>query len=188
LGANCCKLRFFTRGCARDALCHLCYTFSLVKLGVRVLAAKGFNTMMDGVHLSCSQFANNLCALLPHEEALPTLLNALSMFGDATGQRLNPAKTQALYCGDRCVDQPVQAHGVSIIASVKALGVRMGQGTWLPEVDWDNRREPVVLSRFSELARLPISAIGQGMASLTIWGESVVVSCRVQRIAPASIP
>ena len=59
-------------------------------------AIPGCGHLVAGQHLLASQFADDLTVVLPHVSAVPSFLAIMTVFGQASGQAYNPAKTQSM--------------------------------------------------------------------------------------------
>ena len=70
------------------------FTSSFLDARCSILTPPGIT--LQGARLTCSQYAGDLTVFLLDEAALPAFLQAMQVFGDASSQRLNPAKSQAM--------------------------------------------------------------------------------------------
>ena len=118
---------------------------------------------MEGELLSCTQYADNITAFLPEEDSLPAFLGAMDVFGAATGQRLNPAKSKAMMMGSRTLPEVPPDAVLPWVRSAKALGVTFHEGVGQPTIDWSGK-VAAVERRLHSLAALPMSAMGRGLA------------------------
>ncbi len=73
--------------------------YLVVGEALRFLAARGLGITVGGQRIVASQFSDDVQVLLDGPAAVPALLDALRVFGDASGQRLNAAKTQVMLVG-----------------------------------------------------------------------------------------
>ena len=144
-------------------LAPLLYLFVGQALG-RFLAGVGVGITLQGVQLACSQYADDVTAFLPDETALPAFLQLMQVFGDASGQRLHPAKSQAMLLGARTLPPVPPPSPVRLVRAAEALGVTFREGVGPPTTDWQ-AHTTAVLHRFGQLAALPLSAMGRGLAS-----------------------
>ena len=110
-----------------------------------------------------SQYADDVTAFLPEEDSLPAFLVAMDLFGAATGQRLNPAKSKAMMMGARTLPDVCPHAMLPWVRSAKALGVTFHEGVGQPTIDWP-AKVAAVEHRLRSLATLPVSAMGRGLA------------------------
>ena len=136
------------------------------------------------------QYADDVMAFLPDEAALPAFLQAMQMFGDASGQRLHPASSQAMLLGARTLPPLPPQSPVRLVRTAEALGVTFREILGPPTADWQAHTF-AVLSRFNRLAALPLSALGvawpaQLMASAASFSTQSLLACRRQWRLPRS--
>ena len=100
--------------------------------------------------------------LVPDEAAVPGLMDVLSVYGDATGQRVQPPKCQLLPLG-RAVEEANPVAGLQIRDTCKSLGVVFGS-TGVVGVDWASRLS-VVRDRVQKISRIPdLSMFGRAFS------------------------
>ena len=87
----------------------------------------------------------------------------MDLFGAATGQRLNPAKSKAMMMGARTLPDVCPHAMLPWVRSAKALGVTFHEGVGQPTIDWP-AKVAAVEHRLRSLATLPVSAMGRGLA------------------------
>jgi hypothetical protein len=83
------------QGCPLSPLLYLCVAEALF----RFLKQVGVGVTAFGVPLTCTQFADDTQVYLPSPAAVPAFLAKMQTFADASGQRLNVAKTKILLLG-----------------------------------------------------------------------------------------
>jgi hypothetical protein len=112
--------------------------------------------------LVATQYADDVEPLLPGEAAVPGLLADLSVYGDATGQRVQPPKCQLLPLG-HAVDAPTSVAGIQVWNTCKSLGVLFGS-MGVVGVDWEHRLG-IVRARVQKISRIPdLSMFGRAFA------------------------
>ena len=94
---------------------------------------------------------------------MPAFMAAMDMFGAATGQRLNPAKSKAMLMGSRTLPDVCLDATLPWVRSATALGVTFNEGVGQPTIDWP-AKVAAVEHRLRLLATLPVSAMGRGLA------------------------
>ena len=156
-------------------LAPLLYLFVGQALG-RFLATVGVGITLQGAWLACSQYADDVTAFLPSEAALPAFLQAMQVFGNASGQRLHPGKSQAMLLGNRTLPPIGPQAPIRLVRTAEALGVTFHEGVGTPTVDWQ-AQVAAVLHRFDRLAALPLSGARLGQRSL--WSQPPPVLRRV---------
>ena len=144
-------------------LAPLLYLFVGQALG-RFLATVGVGITLQGAWLACSQYGDDVTAFLPSKAALPAFLQAMQVFGNASGQRLHPGKSQAMLLGNRTLPPMIPQAPVRLVRTAEALGVTFHEGVGTPTVDWQ-AQVAAVLHRFDRLAALLLSALGRGLGS-----------------------
>ena len=100
---------------------------------------------------------------------MQALLNAMTVFGDASGQRLNLDKCQLLLLGwPPGHPLPHTIEGMRVVSHATTLGIQFsdeGNGQEpAPGVDWEQRLK-VVRACYDKLARLPLSMFGRAMGA-----------------------
>jgi hypothetical protein len=93
-----------------------------------------------------------------------TFLDAMDVFGQASGQRLHPAKTRLLPVGSVPPTLPSPPGGLQLAESATALGITFHSGVAPATVDWAPRLAKVRRSH-TRLARLRLSTFGRGFGS-----------------------
>ena len=149
------------QGCPRAPLLYLFIAQALLRL----LKARGIGIDAAGMRLTALQYADDTEPLLPSLDRLQSLKDALHTFGSATGQLLNPTKTQVLPIGVVPADLPATSHELRVVSSAKALGVTFGSVAD-PTASWPGLVAGVERC-YTRLAKLPrtFSAFGRGFAS-----------------------
>lgn len=85
-------------------------------------------------------------------------------FGAATGQRLNPDKTELLPIGTVPTGLPDTVHGMRVVSTARALGLTFGAAAAEPSADWPAVMEGVE-GCYARASSLPLSVFGRGFAS-----------------------
>ena len=136
-------------------------------------------------------FADDTQAMLRSLHSLPALLARMAVFGDASGQRVNVAKSMLMRVG-RVVGSGAEAHslaqGMSVVSQCKALGVTLSNDchTIMHTSWWD----PTVLKvthAYDKLARLRLSAMGRGMAASAYGVSTLLYRAEFQGMPPPSV-
>ena len=149
------------QGCPLAPLLYLFVAQALLRL----LKARGIGIDVAGLRLTAPQYADDTEPLLPSLDQVPALLDALTTFGAASGQHLNPEKTLLLPLGAVPPDLPADAHGLRVVNTATALGVAFGSAAD-PAADWPQLVEGVERC-FTRISNLPhaFSAFGRGFAA-----------------------
>ena len=141
------------------------------------LRAQGIGITIEGQNLSAAQFADDMTAFLPSLDKVPEFMSAMTTFGAASGQCLNPNKTKILLMGNLTggrgphIDSVDAGNGntIQVVKRLTILGVsieacsdREGLGEALP--DWAPIQAEVA-RRGSKISRLPITAFARGCAN-----------------------
>lgn len=156
---------FFTAGVRQGCpLAPLLYLFVTEAL-LRFLRSRGFGIPLGPARLVSSLYADDNETFLDHPDQVPHFLHAMTVFAEASGQRLNPTKTVLLPIGAPFpAPLPAEIAGLRVVSSAPALGFVFHHGTDPPSTAWDARLDSV-RKGFSRLARLGLTAFGRGMAS-----------------------
>ena len=129
-------------------LCHL----KQCGIGIDVAAGR----------LVATQYADDVEPLLPDTAAVSGLVTCLGVYGEATGQWVQPPKCQLLTLGQVVADQAPVA-GMQVRATCKSLGVTFG-GMGVEGVDWQHRLG-IVRDRVQKISRIPnLSMFGRAFA------------------------
>ena len=157
------------QGCPLAPLLYLFIAQALTRL----LKARGIGIQMAGRLLAALQYADDTEAILPTLDQVPAFLATMQTFGDATGQRLNPDKTEVLPIGAVPAGLPPVVHGLRVVPAATALGITF-RADAAPAADWPALLEGVK-GCYARLARMPcLSVFGRGFASAA-YGVSKVL-------------
>ena len=150
------------------------------------LRARGIGIMLGGLTLSAAQFADDTTAFMRTLSDLPSFTAAMTCFGEASGQRLNPAKTNVLLLGDLAVgavagtSPGTVAAGpgvrMRLVREMSVLGILLAaspRGLGQATIDWAPRLDEVA-RRAGKIASLPLSGFGRGFAA-SAYGLSSVL-------------
>ena len=110
----------------------------------------------------------------------------MATFGDATGQRLNEAKTALLPIGEVPADLPPTAHGLRVVSSATALGVAFGAAAD-PASRWDGLVD-TINACYSKVASLPkLSMFGRGFANAAYGISKALYHAEFTGLPPAAV-
>lgn len=118
------------QGCPLAPLLYLFVGQALLCL----LRARGVGLDVDGQLLSGAQYADDLKALLGMEQ-VPAFLEAMQLFAAASGQHLEPSKTQLLPVG-KVAAMPATLAGLEVKGEAHALGFTFEAFTCDVRADW----------------------------------------------------
>jgi hypothetical protein len=129
------------------------------------LRERGVGIDLAGERFVATQYADDVEPLLPAASAVPGFVSGMDVYGDATGQRMQPPKSKLLPMGGRGTsaadNSPVA--GIQVVSQAKSLGIIFG-GRDVVGVDWGHRMG-VVRQRMQKISRLPnLSAFGRAFA------------------------
>ena len=144
-------------------LAPLLYLFIGIAL-LRYLKSRGIGVLVAGLRLTAAQFADDIEAFLSDMPQVHTFLDAMDVFGQASGQRRHPAKTRLLPVGSVPPTLPSPPGGLQLAESATALGITFHSGVAPATVDWAPRLAKVRRSH-TRLARLRLSTFGRGFGS-----------------------
>lgn len=131
---------------------------------LRFLHARGVGIQAAGRTLAALQYADDTEAFLPSTAQVPTFCAAMRTFGDASGQRLNPAKTVLLPIGAVPAGLPAEVEGLRVVGAATSLGVTFGADA-APAARWPELLDSVKAC-YARIASLPkLSVFGRGFAS-----------------------
>lgn len=126
------------------------------------LRQRGIGIDVAAGRLVAAQYADDVETLLPGEEAVPGVVADLTVYGDATGQWVQPPKCQLLPLGRTLVGAAPVA-GIRVSATCRSLGVIFGS-MGVVGVDWEQRLG-VVRDRVQKISRIPdLSMFGRAFA------------------------
>ncbi|KAG7671139.1 hypothetical protein KSW81_003279 [Nannochloris sp. 'desiccata'] len=128
------------------------------------LREKGFGVEIDDETLTALQHADDTKVLLNGPEDIPAFLDAMTIFAQASGQHLQPAKTRLLFLGTP-PEQPLpeSIHGLPVVSSVTALGLTFSQFTGAISVDWVELLTRVH-SKVDMIVKCKLSSFGRAFA------------------------
>jgi hypothetical protein len=126
---------------------------------------------VGGRRIPCLQYADDTAPLLSGWSTahVRALLDAMDVFGDASGQRLNLGKCVLLLLG-RWSWEPLPTHvgGMTVVEEAQSLGIIYSDEGWDVRkpagVDWEARLKAVSAS-YAKLARPPLSVFGRAMGA-----------------------
>lgn len=125
-----------------------------------------------GKRVPCTQYADDTTPLLSgyREEHVKTLLNAMRVFEQASGQKLNLSKCKLVVYGWMERGPPPDTiAGIKVEARAKTLGMYFSEQYSNGEpcaasVDWDDLLRTVTRS-YDKLSRLPMTMFGRALAA-----------------------
>jgi hypothetical protein len=129
------------------------------------LRKRGVGIDLAGQRFVAAQYADDVEPLLPDEGAVASFVAGMDVYGDATGQRMQPSKSKLLPMGGGVggADNHPPVAGIQVVSQAKSLGIIFG-GRGVIGVDW-NHRMGVVRERMQKISRLPnLSAFGRAFA------------------------
>jgi hypothetical protein len=148
-----------------DPLAPLIYLL-IAQAALMWLKEKGFGIDIDNgrYKLTATQHADDFKAYLNGKHEVPALIAAMTVFGDASNQRLQSTKTRVLPIGSP-PEEPLLAsiHGLPVVSSVTALGLTFSQFTGEISVDWDELILRVH-SKVSRIVKCKLSCFGRAFA------------------------
>jgi hypothetical protein len=104
----------------------------------------------------------------------------MNEFADASGQRLNPAKTRLLVVGQQPPVVPAPSAALQVVESAKSLGVFFSNGP--SQFDWDGRMA-IVKQRMQRVSHIPQLSAGD-----STWGLLLCDRPHLFPSAPADAP
>jgi hypothetical protein len=124
----------------------------------------GIGIDLAAVRFTAAQYADDVEPVLPDESSVPAFVAGMDVYGDATGQRMQPSKSKLLPLGGATTtDAGESVAGIQVVDSAKALGIIFGTRDCLG-MDWDHRMG-IVRARMQKISRIPnLSAFGRAFA------------------------
>jgi hypothetical protein len=123
----------------------------------------GVGNDLAGERFVATQYADDVKPLLPDDNSVSAFVRAMEVYGDATGQRMQPAKSQLLPMGGAVVQDRPPVAGIQVVSRAKSLGIISGS-RGVVGVDWGDRMG-IVRQRMQKIRRLPnLSAFGRAFA------------------------
>jgi hypothetical protein len=127
------------------------------------LRKRGVGIDLAGERFVATQYADDVEPLLPDDNSVSAFVRAMEVYGDATGQRMQPAKSQLLPMGGAVVQDRPPVAGIQVVSRAKSLGIIFGS-RGVVGVDWGDRMG-IVRQRMQKISRLPnLSAFGRAFA------------------------
>ena len=127
------------------------------------LKSRGIGIDLAHMRFTATQYADDVEPFLPGEGSVPAFLSDMDVYGDATGQRMQPAKSKLLPIGGGVQGTGPPVAGIQVVSESKALGIIFGcQGG--KGMDWGHRMG-IVKQRLQKISRIPnLSAFGRAFA------------------------
>lgn len=148
------------QGCPLAPLLYLFVAQALL----RFLSARGFGIPVAGRTLTALQYADDAEVFLPSVDQVPAFCAAMRVFGGASGQHLNPAKTELLPVGSVPAGLPAEVEGLRVVSAATSLGVTFGADA-APTACWPDLLERVKAC-YARIASIPkLSVFGRGFAT-----------------------
>jgi len=158
------------QGCPLSPLLYLVVAQTLH----RWLQHCGLGVTLAGQRLVALQYADDTEVLLAGPHQAPHFVEAMRVFGEATGQRMHGGKTVALCMGAPAApDAPAHLGGIRVVGETQGLGLTWRAGVAGPAVDWEGLLA-AVRQRYARAVRLGLSAVGRGIASAA-YGMSTML-------------
>jgi hypothetical protein len=127
------------------------------------LRKRGVGIDLAGERFVATQYADDVEPLLPDDSSVSAFVSDMEVYGDATGQRMQPAKSKLLPMGGAAVQDRPPVAGIQVVSQAKSLGIIFGS-RGVVGVDWEDRMG-VVRQRMQKISRLPnLSAFGRAFA------------------------
>ena len=127
------------------------------------LRDQGLGVEVGGVRHVGMQYADDLKALLEGPQQVGDFLAAMEVFGEASGQRLNPTKTQLLPVGACVAGFPQQVEGLAVVTEASALGLKFAAFSGEVRADWDELMKQVG-NRLRTIKGCNLSIFGRAFA------------------------
>jgi len=144
----------------------------------------GLGITIASRRLVAAQYADDTQVFLRGIDSLPPFLATMATFGDASGQRLNIAKTKALWLPPPAavsgtsrgravaVQLPTSAHGIRLVTSATVLGIEVGLARPAQQ-QWDDRISK--LQRIlGKVVGLPLSIFGRAFCASSYATSTVL--------------
>ncbi len=149
------------QGCPLSPLLYLFVAQALKQF----LDARGFSIYASGVQVSALQFADDTAVPLAGPDAVPGFVEAMALFGRASGQCLQLNKTTLLPLGDASRAPPASAmiSGLQVVGTAVILGISSLAYVGAAPLHWGSCLEKV-LPCASRIVKLPLSAFGRATA------------------------
>jgi exonuclease III len=170
------------QGCPLAPLLYLFVGQALLCL----LRARGIGVQVDGKLLSGMQYADDMKAVLDGAQQVEPFLAAMATFAAASGQHLEPSKTQLLPIGKHTTALPAEVGGLAVKTSASALGLKFKAFTGEVEADWAALVTKVE-ERQTKLARCGLSMFGRAFASNAYAASSLLYHAEFAGLPPDDV-
>jgi exonuclease III len=152
------------QGCPLAPLLYLFVGEALLRF---MKAQPELGIVLAGSRRVAAQYADDVDPFLKDAGAVAVLLRTMSVFGDASNQRLNSAKTKLLPVGPPSLAPvPATVAGIPVVASATTLGItfQAGMADAQPKREWQHLADKLA-SKFRTLGGLPLSPFGRAMGA-----------------------
>jgi len=153
------------QGCPLSPLLYLFVATALLRF-LKQQSLLGIS-IHGGPKLVATQYADDTQVFLQDMHRLPAFVRAMRIFGNASGQRLNEAKTKAMWLLNPYPARPLlprTAHGFRLVTTAKVLGIHVGEDAPPAEQQW-NERISKLEKVLGKVVGMPLSIFGRAFCS-----------------------
>ena len=173
------------QGCPLAPLLYLFVGEALLRF---MKAQPELGVVLAGSRHMAAQYADDVDPFLKDVSMVLLLLHTMSVFGDASNQRMNLDKTKLLPVGPPAaatLHATVDA-AIPIVANATTLGITFhaGLAPATPKHEWQHLSDKLT-SKFRTLSRLPLSAFGRAMGATSYAPSKVLFYLEHSGLPPA---
>ena len=172
------------QGCPLAPLLYLFVGEALLRF---MKAQPELGVVLAGSRHMAAQYADDVDPFLKDVSVVPVLLQTMSVFGDASNQRMNLDKTKLLPVGPPAVAPlPATVDAIPIVANATTLGITFHSGLTpaTPKHEWQLLFDKLT-SKFRTLGHLPLSAFGRAMGATSYALSKVLFYLEHSGLPPA---
>ena len=172
------------QGCPLAPLLYLFVGEALLRF---MKAQPELGVVLAGSRHMAAQYADDVDPFLKDVSVVPVLLQTMSVFGDASNQRMNLDKTKLLPVGPPAVAPlPATVDAIPLVANATTLGITFHAGLTpaTPKHEWQLLFDKLT-SKFRTLGHLPLSAFGRAMGATSYALSKVLFYLEHSGLPPA---
>lgn len=175
------------QGCPLSPFLYLFIAESLL----RFLRHHNFGVFIANIKLISTMHADDIKVFLKNITEVPRFLNCMKTFGEASNQKLAPAKSKILPLGAvPSTPLPSSIAGIPLVSSATSLGLTFQQYSGKAVANWKHGPSALISKlehRSTRLARSGMSSFGMGFAVAGYVSSVIFFQCEYIGLPPSKI-
>lgn len=173
------------QGCPLSPLLYLFVAQALLTW----LKSRGLGISVGTRRITAAQYADDCTTLLSSLGVLPTFNTATQVFAQASGQHLNPTKTQLLRIGKLSPGPVASTHPYVLTTEAETLGIRFSNAALSPaalKAYWQSKLQPAYAC-LDKLAKMPLSTFGRAFGAGGYALSTILYHAEFMGLPPATL-